>query len=64
MLYAILICSDPECAEELEALGNGPADFDRLACDCGCTFQVIAFSEHVEARIPPSRTAVRLSTAA
>ena len=64
MLYAILICSDPECAEELEALGNDPADFERLACDCGCTFQAIAFSEHVEARIPPRHTTVRLSRAA
>jgi hypothetical protein len=64
MLYAILICSDPECPDELDALGNAPADFERLACDCGCTFQAIAFSEHVEARIPPTRATVHLSRAA
>jgi hypothetical protein len=51
MLCAILICSDPACAEELEALGHGPGDFDSLACDCGCTLQAIGFFEHVEARI-------------
>jgi hypothetical protein len=48
MLYAILICSDPACAEELEAWGE-PADFDRLACDCGCTLQAIAYGEAVAA---------------
>ena len=64
MLYAVLICSDPECTEELEALGADPADFDVLACDCGCTFQAIAFSEHVEARIPPRRAVIELRRAA
>jgi hypothetical protein len=53
MLCAILICSDPACAEELEALGHAPDDFDPLLCDCGCTLQAIGFCEHVEARIGP-----------
>jgi hypothetical protein len=53
MLCAILICSDPACAEELEALGHAPDDFDSMACRCGCTLQAIAFSEHREARIGP-----------
>jgi hypothetical protein len=44
MLYAILICSDPDCAEEFEASGE-PADLDKLACDCGCSLQAIAFDE-------------------
>jgi hypothetical protein len=44
MLYAILICSDPDCAEELEAHGE-PADFEQLACECGCTLQVISIDE-------------------
>jgi hypothetical protein len=44
MLYAILICSDPDCAEELEAHGE-LADFEQLACDCGCTLQVISIDE-------------------
>ena len=44
MLYAILICSDPDCAEEFESWGE-PADFEQLACDCGCTLQVISIDE-------------------
>jgi hypothetical protein len=64
MLCAILMCSDPGCAEELEALGHDPADFEALACDCGCTLQAIAFCEHVEARLPPVAAAHRLRRAA
>ena len=44
MLYAILICSDPECAEEVEAHGD-LSDFEKLACDCGCTLQLISIDE-------------------
>lgn len=63
MLHAVLICSDPGCAEELEALGNDPADFECLACDCGCCLQAIAFCEHVEARIAPAVGAFELRRA-
>jgi hypothetical protein len=44
MLYATLICSDPDCAEEFEAWGE-PDDFEKLICDCGCTLEAIAFCE-------------------
>jgi hypothetical protein len=45
MLHAILICSDESCAGEFEAWGE-PDDFDALLCDaCGCSLQVLAFSE-------------------
>jgi hypothetical protein len=60
MLYAILICSDPECAEEIEAFGD-LADFEQLACDCGCTLQVVSIDEAqavelgVVARLPSRR---------
>ena len=50
MLYAILICSDPDCARELE----GSADeLETMACECGCTLQALAFYEleEVEARL-------------
>jgi hypothetical protein len=65
MLYAILICSDPDCAEELEAYGE-LEDFEKLACDCGCTLQAIAFgeAEHVQIaarvrRLPGRRAELR-----
>jgi hypothetical protein len=62
MLYAILICSDPACAEEFESYGE-PADFDKLACDCGCTLQAIAFCEAqpVEIRAQAPRIELRLA---
>jgi hypothetical protein len=50
MLYATLICSDPDCAQEFEGWGD-PADFERMACECGCTVQAIAFCEYQEAEI-------------
>ena len=62
MLYAILICSDPACAEEFESYGE-PADFDKLACDCGCTLQAFAFCEAqpVEIRAQAPRIELRLA---
>jgi hypothetical protein len=44
MVYALLICSDDECENELETTGT-LEELDRLACDCGCTLQLIAVSE-------------------
>ena len=32
MLYAVLICSDETCAQEVEAWGE-PKDFEQLACE-------------------------------
>ena len=63
MLYAILICSDPECAEEFEAWGD-PANFDKLVCECGCTLQAIAFCEAQPATIRPPEPVVELRRAA
>jgi hypothetical protein len=63
LLYAILICSDPGCAEELEAYGQ-LADFERLACDCGCTLQAIAFGEAEPAEISARTARVELRLAA
>jgi hypothetical protein len=45
MLYITLICSDPECAEELEGWGDLD-ELETMVCECGCTVQAIAFSEH------------------
>jgi hypothetical protein len=45
MLYAILICTDQDCAEEFEAWGE-PAEFDLMACEgCGCVLHAIAFCD-------------------
>ena len=63
MLYAILICSDQDCAEEFEGWGD-PGDFEAMACECGCTLQVIAFSEYQEARIRPIVPRLELRQAA
>jgi hypothetical protein len=63
MLYAILICSDPACAEEFESWGE-PADFEQLACDCGCTLQAIAFCEAQPAEISPWAPRLELRQAA
>jgi hypothetical protein len=63
MLYATLICSDPDCAEELEAYGE-PADLDRLACHCGCTLEAIAFYEAQLAQISVEPPRVELDLAA
>jgi hypothetical protein len=43
MVYALLICSDEACADELEATGT-LEELDALACECGCALQVIAVS--------------------
>ena len=44
MVYALLVCSDPACAHELEAPGTLD-ELEALACDCGCAMQLIAVSE-------------------
>jgi hypothetical protein len=52
MLYAILICTDESCAEELEAWGE-PDELDSLSCEsCGCALQALAFSEARPALAP------------
>ena len=51
VLYAELICSDEGCAVIFEAWGDA-SDFERLACDCGCTLQVLAVCEAEPAWLP------------
>jgi hypothetical protein len=59
MLYAVLICSDEECAQEFEGWGDA-GDFEKLACECGCTLQAIAFCEAQPATIRPPATVIEL----
>jgi hypothetical protein len=45
MLYATLICTDPDCGEEFEAWGEAE-DLERLLCvSCGCELQALGFCE-------------------
>jgi hypothetical protein len=61
VLYAILICSDPDCARELEASAE---DLEALACECGCTLQALAFYEAEEVEIGPIAAPLELRQAA
>jgi hypothetical protein len=44
MFFALLICSDESCTEELETWGTLD-QLEATACDCGCALQVISVSE-------------------
>jgi hypothetical protein len=44
MVYALLVCSDEGCAEELETWGT-LEELESLACECGCALQLISLSE-------------------
>ncbi|MDQ3631679.1 MAG: hypothetical protein M3417_10515 [Actinomycetota bacterium] len=44
LFLARLICSDVDCAEHAEEIVSSLAALDALACDCGCTFELLAVS--------------------
>ncbi len=44
LFLARLLCSDPDCAERIEEHVADLAELDRLACECGCTYELIAVS--------------------
>ncbi len=48
LLLARLICSDVDCAELIDATVGSLSELDALACDCGCTFELLAVSVDVE----------------
>lgn len=48
MFVARLICSDEACAEERVAEVETLEELDALACDCGCTWQVLGWPDPVE----------------
>jgi len=48
MLYtAVLVCSDPDCAERVDAVGT-LAELETLACECGCGLAVVGWPDPVE----------------
>jgi hypothetical protein len=44
MFHATLICSDGDCAETFEAWGTLD-ELEALACDCGCTLEILTLDE-------------------
>ena len=40
-----VICSGPECTEELELVAESIDELDRLNCDCGYGFTVLSVAE-------------------
>jgi hypothetical protein len=45
MLIARMLCSDPECAEEVEILVEQVDELDRVWCECGYGLVVTGISQ-------------------
>ena len=58
MFHAMLICSDGDCAEAFDAWGT-LADLEALACDCGCTLEILNLGESEDAAGPVELQLVR-----
>lgn len=43
MLFARLVCSDPECAAIAVGHAETLAELESLACDCGCGLVLLAW---------------------
>jgi hypothetical protein len=50
MLWVTLICSDSECEYVVESAGE-LEELEAVACDCGCTLQVVDISEAEDAAL-------------
>jgi hypothetical protein len=46
---ALLICSDEDCTELFEAYGT-LEELETLACDCGCSLEILRLCESEEQR--------------
>lgn len=44
LFVARLLCSDPDCADLLEASVASLTELDLLACECGCTWELLGVS--------------------
>jgi hypothetical protein len=47
MFRALLLCADGDCAEVFEAYGS-LEELEALACDCGCSLELLEISEAEE----------------
>jgi hypothetical protein len=56
MFHATLICSDGDCDATFEAWGT-LEELEALACDCGCTLEILTLDECDDA---PSRVELQL----
>ena len=48
---ARLICSDPDCAEEQTAEAATVAELEALACECGCTLEIVGWPDWADDEI-------------
>jgi hypothetical protein len=63
MFHVSLICSDEDCAVEVQAWGELD-DVELLVCDgCGCLLQVVAVSDAAPQPAPVARLPVRAKLA-
>jgi hypothetical protein len=46
-----LVCSDDECAQEIELLVADLDEADRIACECGCALVTLSVAEAIELRL-------------
>jgi dihydroorotase len=46
---ALLVCAEGDCAEVFEAYGS-LEELEALACDCGCSLELLEISETDEQR--------------
>jgi hypothetical protein len=44
VFHALIICSDEDCAETFEAWGS-LEELQALACDCGCSLEILTLGE-------------------
>jgi hypothetical protein len=47
VFHARLICSDGDCDEAFEAWGS-LEELEALACDCGCTLEILALGDALD----------------
>ena len=47
MFRALLLCAEGDCAEVFEAYGSLD-ELEALACDCGCSLELLEISETEE----------------
>jgi hypothetical protein len=64
MLFALLVCTDGDCAAQHEGYGS-PDELDCLVCElCGCGLQAIGWAEASPNGAGPTRAHVQLLDAA
>jgi hypothetical protein len=50
VFLARLICSDEECTEVFEARAATLAQLEALACDCGCSLEIVGWADWLDQR--------------